>query len=102
MDSSVFRAVVVRLQQQKNSMNKSTRWMPWLKEPKKDAGGGDTLRGVVNQALIRRFPNGETYPVEDGMSSCGTFLAPKPGTGQQNMHRISNIPRVGRQQRATR
>ncbi len=30
----------------------------------KDVGGCDKLRGVANQALIRRFPNGETHQGE--------------------------------------
>ena len=33
--------------------------MPWHQEAMKEAEGGHTLRGVVNQTLIRRFPNGE-------------------------------------------
>lgn len=73
--------------------------MPWLKEPKKDAGGGDTLRGVVNQAVIRRFPNRATYPAEGGMSFYGTPLAANPGTGRQYLHRTPNIPRLGRHRR---
>jgi hypothetical protein len=39
---------------------KGARWMPWHQEPMKDVGGRDSPRGVVNQALIRGFPNGET------------------------------------------
>lgn len=39
---------------------KGARWMPWHQEPMKDVGGHDSPRGVVNQALIRGFPNGET------------------------------------------
>ena len=39
---------------------KGARWMPWYQEPMKDVGGHDSPRGVVNQALIRGFPNGET------------------------------------------
>ncbi len=27
----------------------------------KEAEGGQTLRGAVNQAMIRRYPNGETH-----------------------------------------
>ena len=34
--------------------------MPWYQEAMKDAEDCDTLRGAVNLALIRRFPNGET------------------------------------------
>ena len=39
---------------------KGARWMPWHQEPMKDVGGRDRPRGVVNQALIRGCPNGET------------------------------------------
>src|SRR5690606_29216738 len=39
---------------------KGARWMPWHQEPMKDVGGHDSPRGVVNQTLIRGFPNGET------------------------------------------
>ena len=39
---------------------KGARWMPWYQEPMKDVGGRDRPRGVVNQALIRGCPNGET------------------------------------------
>jgi len=33
----------------------------WQSEAMKDAGGCDKLRGAANQAMIRRFPNGETH-----------------------------------------
>ena len=36
--------------------------MPWHQEAMKEAGGCHKLRGAVNQAEIRRFPNGETRP----------------------------------------
>src|SRR6185436_15283793 len=39
---------------------RTARWMPWHQEPMKDVGGHDRPRGVVNQALIRGCPNGET------------------------------------------
>jgi hypothetical protein len=39
---------------------KGTRWMPWHQEPMKDVGGRDRPRGVVNRAVIRGCPNGET------------------------------------------
>ena len=41
-------------------------WMPWHKEPMKDAGRGDMLRGGANQPVIRRFPNGVTPPGQPG------------------------------------
>ena len=34
--------------------------MPWYQEAMKDVGSCDKLRGAATQALIRRFPNGET------------------------------------------
>jgi hypothetical protein len=34
----------------------------------KDVAACDKLRGGGKQPLIRGFPNGETYPVEDRMS----------------------------------
>ena len=48
---------------------KSTWWMPWRPEAKKDVVGCDKLRGVVKQALIRRSLNGETpYRPISGMT----------------------------------
>ena len=35
--------------------------MPWYQEAMKEAEGCHKLRGAANQALIRRFPNGETH-----------------------------------------
>jgi hypothetical protein len=43
-------------------VNKGLRWMPWRQEPMKDARGCEMLRGAANEALIRRYPNGETRP----------------------------------------
>jgi len=37
--------------------------MPWQLEAMKDVVDCDKLRGAVKQALIRRFPNGETHLV---------------------------------------
>ncbi len=34
--------------------------MPWYQEAMKEAEDCQKLRGAVNLALIRRFPNGET------------------------------------------
>lgn len=34
--------------------------MPWYQEAMKEAEDCHKLRGAVNLALIRRFPNGET------------------------------------------
>ena len=39
--------------------------MPWLSEAMKDVTSCDKLREGANSLLIRRFPNGETHPVED-------------------------------------
>ena len=35
--------------------------MPWYQEAMKEAEDCHKLRGAVNQALIRRFPNGGTH-----------------------------------------
>lgn len=35
--------------------------MPWYQEAMKEAEGCHKLRGAVNRAVIRRFPNGETH-----------------------------------------
>jgi hypothetical protein len=37
------------------------RWMPWHQGPMKDVGACDIPRGAGNQAVIRGFPNGETW-----------------------------------------
>ena len=41
--------------------------MPWYREAMKDVVSCEKLRGAAKQALIRRYPNGETrqgsYPV---------------------------------------
>ena len=49
---------------------KGARWMPWHQEPMKDVGGHDRPRGVVNQALIRGFPNGETRQSSWAVTRC--------------------------------
>ncbi len=41
--------------------NKRIRWMPWQLEAKKDVGACEKLRGVGNQTVNRRCPNGETH-----------------------------------------
>jgi hypothetical protein len=35
--------------------------MPWHQEAMKEAEGCHKLRGAVNQAIIRRYPNEETH-----------------------------------------
>ena len=40
---------------------KRIRWMPRRQKAKKDVVACDKLRGAGKQALIRRFPNGETH-----------------------------------------
>jgi hypothetical protein len=49
---------------------KGARWMPWHQEPMKDVGGHDRPRGVVNQALIRGCPNGETRQSSWAVTRC--------------------------------
>ena len=41
--------------------------MPWQIKPKKDVAACDMLRWGGKQRLIRRFPNGETYMLEEHM-----------------------------------
>jgi len=41
-------------------VTKRIRWMPRQQEAMKDVVVCDKLRGADKQALIRRFPNGET------------------------------------------
>ncbi len=41
--------------------NKRIRWMPWQLEAMKDVGACEKLRGVGNQTVIRRCPNGGTH-----------------------------------------
>ncbi len=43
--------------------------MPWQFKPKKDVAADDTLRWGGKQPMTRRFPNGETYMLEEHMYS---------------------------------
>ena len=43
-------------------IRKSIWWMPWHLEPKKDVVICDKPRGAGKRAVIRGFPNGETWP----------------------------------------
>ena len=43
--------------------------MPRCRKATKDVASCVKLRGAAKQALIRRFPNGETYPDKLGISS---------------------------------
>ncbi|PKN03121.1 hypothetical protein CVU75_03890 [Candidatus Dependentiae bacterium HGW-Dependentiae-1] len=52
--------------------------MPWHQEIMKEAEDCQKLRGAVNQALIRRFPNGETRPGKPR-----TFLPEYIGQGRE-------------------
>jgi hypothetical protein len=49
---------------------KGARWMPWYQEPMKDVGGRDRPRGVVNRAVIRGCPNGETRQSSWAVTCC--------------------------------
>ena len=42
-------------------IEKGIWWMPWHQEAMKEAEDCQKLRGAVNQALIRRYPNGEIH-----------------------------------------
>jgi hypothetical protein len=48
---------------------RGTRWMPWHQEPMKDAGACDMPRGAGSQAVIRGFPNGETWHPSWGVAA---------------------------------
>jgi elongation factor P hydroxylase len=50
--------------------------MPWLSEAMKDVVSCDKLRGGANNHYIRRFPNGATHYIEDGIPERGA----NPGT----------------------
>ena len=52
-------------------------WMPRHKETMKDVAACDKPRLGGKQPLIRGFPNGETYPVADGMSLLRFLLRKK-------------------------
>ena len=56
-----LRAVFLGLYDQ---ATKRAWWMPWRQEAMKDVVACDKLRVAGKQALIRRFPNGETWPFE--------------------------------------
>ena len=47
--------------------------MPWLVWPKKDVGDRESRRGVVNQTLIRRCPNGITHHIAIYGTECFTL-----------------------------
>jgi hypothetical protein len=58
--------------------------MPWLSEAMKDVISCDKLRLGANNRLIRRFPNGATYPDEDRISfrAIGKKLTRRTETSQ--------------------
>ena len=43
-----------------NQARKGVWWMPWHQSAMKDVDSCEKLRGAAKQALIRRYPNGET------------------------------------------
>ena len=49
-------------------VTKGTRWMPRLLEAKKDVVSCEKLRGEAKHSLIRKYPNGATYTIEDSIS----------------------------------
>lgn len=60
---------------------KGTWWMSWHQEPMKDVGDRDRPRGVVNLAVIRGFPNGETrHPDNKGVSPASESIGCVEGT----------------------
>jgi hypothetical protein len=42
--------------------NKCIWWMPWRSQAMKDVQACEKLRGAGNEAMIRRYLNGETRP----------------------------------------
>ena len=62
VDASIFCICSFLLRCMLCQVFKGTRWMPWHQEPMKDAGACDMPRGAGSQAVIRGFPNGETWP----------------------------------------
>ncbi len=46
--------------------NKGVWWMPRHEKPMKDVAACEKLRGGGKQPLIRRYPNGETWPSVEG------------------------------------
>ena len=55
-------ALIHKVSAYRGQVNKCTWWMPWRLQAMKDVVACDKLRGAGKQALIRRFPNGETRP----------------------------------------
>ena len=52
---------------------KSTRGMPWHREPMKDVTNCDKPRGAVSERYIRGFPNGAIRQ-EEVLSSCAESI----------------------------
>jgi len=53
---------------------KGVWWMPWHREAMKDVVACDMLREAGKRALIRRFLNEETQPINNRLSS-SEFIA---------------------------
>jgi len=53
---------------------KGVWWMSWHREATKDVAACDKLREAGKQALIRRFLNEETQPINSRLSS-SEFIA---------------------------
>ena len=68
--------------------------MPWQKEPMKDVVGCDKPRGGVKHPLIRGFPNGETFSIQNReIGSRSSVISLE--TGLLNIKDRSNISRIG-------
>ena len=59
----VFRGLIFGSARLWDQAIKCMWWMPWRSQAMKDAQACEKLRGVGNETLIRRCPNGETQPV---------------------------------------
>ena len=68
--------------------------MPWYQEAMKEAEGCHKLRGAVNQALIRRFPNGETHSGRPRVS-----LPESIGQGGER-HELNHLSSVRKRKRS--
>ncbi len=62
--------------------------MPWYEEAMKEVEGCYKLRGAANQAMIRRYPNGETR-----LGTPKTFLSEHIGQEgeRRELKHLSNV-----------
>jgi hypothetical protein len=81
--------------------------MPWHQPAMKDVDSCDKLRGAVKQALIRRFPNGETRQGVTTLSSYTEYIGVVRRTrGSETSQypqekKVTTIPLVAASERGT-